>query len=255
MASVISLIIIVTVSILVTRVATIALVHTGMPENSAKFQARSAFTGVGFTTRESESIVAHPLRRKIIMILMLLGNVGIISVLASIILAFVNKDLGSKEWVYNIIVLSAGLLLLWYLANSQMVSQWLSKFINRLLRKYTNIQLRDYEGILHLKGEYEITEFYIDEDNWMVNKYLEDLHLRDEGFNVIGIERQNGLYIGLPDGATKINIGDSLILYGRSSAIKRLNERKQGKSGYIDHKKAVDQQKEIEALEKAVDEQ
>jgi len=54
MLSIISLLMVLTLSILVTRIATVVLTHTGLARESAKFQARSAFTGVGFTTTESE---------------------------------------------------------------------------------------------------------------------------------------------------------------------------------------------------------
>lgn len=73
MLSIVSLLIVLTLSILVTRIATVALAHTGLSRESAKFQARSAFTGVGFTTNESEKVVNHPIRRRILLLLMLLG--------------------------------------------------------------------------------------------------------------------------------------------------------------------------------------
>ncbi|HUW03445.1 MAG TPA: hypothetical protein VMW08_13900, partial [Acidimicrobiales bacterium] len=66
-------------SLLVTRVATVMLTLTGMSRESARFQARSAFSGTGFTTTESESVVNHPVRRRIILSLILLGNAGIVS--------------------------------------------------------------------------------------------------------------------------------------------------------------------------------
>ena len=53
----ISLFVIVTLSALITRVAAIALAHTGLSTESARFQARSAYTGTGFTTGESEKIM------------------------------------------------------------------------------------------------------------------------------------------------------------------------------------------------------
>lgn len=37
-------------SLLITRIATNALSVTGLSRETARFQARSAFTGVGFTT-------------------------------------------------------------------------------------------------------------------------------------------------------------------------------------------------------------
>lgn len=39
-------------SFLIVRAAAIALMMTGMDEKRARFQALSAFTGTGFTTRE-----------------------------------------------------------------------------------------------------------------------------------------------------------------------------------------------------------
>lgn len=44
---------------------------TGLSPKVASFQAQAAFSGAGFTTSESESIVIHSLRRKIIRILIL----------------------------------------------------------------------------------------------------------------------------------------------------------------------------------------
>ena len=82
MAPIISLLIILTLSILITRIATVALVVTGLSREAARFQARSAYTGVGFTTDESEKVVNHPVRRKILLVLMLLGNAGIITTIS-----------------------------------------------------------------------------------------------------------------------------------------------------------------------------
>ena len=93
MIPIITLLVVVILSILVTRFATIALTYTGLSRETARFQARSAFTGVGFTTSESENVVNHPVRRKILMLLMLFGNAGIVTVIASVVLAFINMKL------------------------------------------------------------------------------------------------------------------------------------------------------------------
>lgn len=88
MIAIISLLMVVFLSILITRIATIALTHTGLTRESAKFQARSAFSGAGFTTEESEMVVSHPVRRKIVMVLILIGNAGILAAISSLILTF-----------------------------------------------------------------------------------------------------------------------------------------------------------------------
>lgn len=255
MASVLSLIIIVTLSILITRFATIALVHTGLSRQAAQFQARSAFTGVGYTTREAERIVGHPVRRRIIMLLMLMGNVGIISVLASLVLAFVDDQAGTSDWVLKIGTLVGGIGLLWLLSKSKWVDKALSQWINRLLIKYTDIKVRDYAGILHLSGDYEITEMLVERDHWMADQKLGRLNLRQEGLNLIGVEREDGNYVGLPSGDTLIQEGDTLIMYGKESALKRLNERKRDREGRINHRQAVKEYRQAQKEEKQSDQQ
>ena len=64
MLAIISLLLIVALSLIVTRTAAVALTYTGLSQQAASFQARSAFTGVGYTTSEAESLVNHPVRRQ-----------------------------------------------------------------------------------------------------------------------------------------------------------------------------------------------
>ena len=97
MVAIISLLIVIILSVLVTRVAAIALIHTGLSKESARFQSRSAFTGAGFTTNESESVVNHPVRRRILMLLILLGSAGVISVISSLILSLISVEEGGDS--------------------------------------------------------------------------------------------------------------------------------------------------------------
>lgn len=130
MLAAISLFVIITLSALVTKVASIALMHTGLSTEVAKFQARSAYTGSGFTSSESEKLLNHPVRRKIIYILMLVGNAGIITTLSSLILTFVLPD-NRSSLLYSILILVVGLTLLWWAIQSKMVDRWLSKMIDK----------------------------------------------------------------------------------------------------------------------------
>jgi len=87
-----SVLIVATISLLITRVATLALVLTGMSQEAARFQARSALTGTGFTTTESEAVVNHPVRRRIVMFLMLLGGAGLVTTIAALVIGFANAS-------------------------------------------------------------------------------------------------------------------------------------------------------------------
>lgn len=248
-----TVIVILTISILVTKVATIALMHTGLSRQSAKFQARSAFTGVGYATQEAENLVNHPVRRKIIMMLMLLGNAGIVSVIATLMLTFLDDKDPTLNLTARLLLLAGGIILLLILFNSKLVNRGLSKVIHYALQRYTKLNVQDYSGLLHLAGEYEISEIYVEEDDWLAKKDLATLALPKEGLFILGINRKNGTYLGIPGPQSIICPGDTLVIYGRATAIRRINARKEGYQGNRERRQSEKENRKIQTLEKKED--
>jgi len=244
MFSILTLLIVLTLSILVTRIATVALTHTGLSRQSARFQARSAFTGVGFTTRESEKMVNHPVRRRILLLLMLGGNAGIITAMGSLIVSMINISEGESIYL-RLGILFSGVVLLWITAWSKWVDRRLSSLISWSLQRFTRLDVQDYAGMLHLAGEYQVAELQVEPEDWIADHELKDLRLRDEGIMILGITRKSGKYIGAPMGDTRIQAYDTLILYGRVSALTNLDERKQGWGGDYQHVQEVSKQMEV----------
>jgi hypothetical protein len=89
--SIIAFFVIALVSLIAVRVGSTALMMTGLSYDTASFQAYSAFFGVGFTTREAEMVVNHPVRRRIIRDLILAGNVGLTSALATLVVTLMQS--------------------------------------------------------------------------------------------------------------------------------------------------------------------
>jgi hypothetical protein len=250
MLSVFSLLVILFFSILITRIATVVLTHTGLSRQSARFQARSAFTGVGFTTTESENLVNHPVRRRVLMWLMLLGNVGIVSSMSTLIITFVGRE--GSIWL-NVALLAAGVSALWGLAASPWVDRHLYNLISAALKRYTRLEIQDYAGLLHLAGEYQINELAIREHDWLADRDLKDCDLKEEGIAVLGITRKDGTYVGAPDGDTTILAGDTLLLYGRATALENLDTRRKGMGGEMEHEEAVEDQQRLAERERRKD--
>ena len=237
MISLLSLLVVIVLSILITRIASIALMHTGLSKQSARFQARSAFTGAGFTTDESEKVVNHPVRRRIVLLLMLLGNAGLVTAVSSLILTFVgNGESGTLFW--KIFFLIAGLLFLWVLGTSKFVDRHLSNAIDTLLKKYTKLDVRDYASLMRLAGEYQLIELGVEKGDWLEGKTLKEARLREEGAVVLGVNRKNE-YFGAPRGSTQIKPGDVLIIYGKSRRLQELDSRKKGGGGDKAHENAA----------------
>lgn len=248
MVAIISFLIIITLTVIVTRFASIALSHTGLSRDSARFQARSAFTGVGFTTSESEKIVNHPLRRKILYTLMFLGSAGIISALSSLILSLISID-QSGLFSLEMFVLATGLAVLLLLIRSKWIENHLARLIDRALNRYTDMEIKDYDSLLHLSDNYRVSEISVESDDWITDRQLSELKLRDEGVVVLGIQRENGEYIGGPSGPTRIKTKDTLVLYGQASLLESLDKRKKGMLGDKEHDEAVAEQKKIKSEE------
>jgi hypothetical protein len=243
----VTVLVIVCLSLLVTRVATMALTLTGMSTESARFQARSALTGVGFTTSEAETVVDHPVRRRIVMLLMLVGGAGIVTAIATLMLSFVGAD--RAETLTRAGVLVGGLALLVVLSRNAVVDRWLSRAIARGLQRWTDLEARDYARLLHLGPDFAVHETAVREGDWLAGGELGELDVRAEGVVVLGIERAGGGYVGAPVRETAIRPGDTAILYGPQALLCRLDRRPAGPEGDADHERAVAEQRERRSAE------
>src|SRR3954449_596050 len=248
MGALISVFVVLGISVIVTRVGTSALALTGLSREAAQFQARSAFLGVGYTTSESEAIVNHPVRRRIVGWLIVMGNVGLVRAGASLGLSFTRASGGQAAQRAG--ALGVGLLVLGLLLRSRPVTAALSRLIEASLRRWTDLDVRDYASLLELQGEYGVMELKIEGGDWLANRTLADAELRDEGVVVLGIRRAGGAYIGAPDGTTLVEPGDSLVVYARSHRLCELDERRRGAGGDEAHLDAVTEQAAIEAAER-----
>jgi hypothetical protein len=77
------------------QLATGALIATGVPPEIAAFQARSAFSGAGFTTTETENVVNHPVRRRIVSTTMFVGSLGTPTLVVTVLVGLVAPGPGS----------------------------------------------------------------------------------------------------------------------------------------------------------------
>lgn len=253
MIAIFSLFVVLTLSLVTNRIATIILTHTGLSWHVARFQARSALTGVGFTTAESENVVGHPVRRRVVMALMLVGNAGVITAVSSLIIAFVDVPQGAST-LYRLLLLCTGLAALVAASRSAWLDKHLRKLIVWALNRFTSLEIKDYSGLLHLAGEYTIAEYPVRGDGWLANRSLAELRLPEEGIMVLGVARQSGEFIGVPEGDTVLLSGETLVVYGRVSAFERLQGRSRDLGGEWDRREAVVEQRRVARAEKGREE-
>lgn len=237
MAALLTVFFVVVVSLLISRIATVALSLTGMSREAARFQARSALSGVGFTTSEAESVVSHPVRRRIVLMLMIVGSAGIVTAIATLMLSFAGAS--ASEVQTRVLLLAGGLLAILLISRSAIVDRWLSRVIARGLNRWTDLETRDYAELLRLSDHFGVAELAVQPGHWVANHTLAELSLRDEGVAVLGIERGGGRYQPAPNWSSGVRPGDRLIVYGRTEAIREIDARRAGPAGNAAHDVAV----------------
>ena len=213
-----SLLITVIVSLLITRVAATALALTGLSTDAARFQARSAFTGVGFTTSEAETIVGHPVRRRIVMLLMLLGNAGLVAVVVALTVSFVGPG-GDMSAAVRLLALAVGLLGLWLLVRSPWVDRLTRVAIERALRRFTDLDTHDYANLLHLGEGYRVIEAVARAGDSFTGQTVLELREATPPIVILGLKKASGPTLAIPRAGESVEPGDVAVLYGHHEAL------------------------------------
>lgn len=241
MIAILTLLITLVLTLLVQRIGATALTLTGLSEESAKFQARSAFCGVGFTTEEAELITGHPVRRRIVYTMMLFGNIGLATVTATTIASVLetNTQTDSRIQLVRLGVLLGGITLLWFLAANRWIERQHNKIVAWALRTFTKLDVSDFVSIMSLQAGYSVVEFAIDQDDWLTGKTLRELNLTKEGVLILGIRRKDGTFLGAPRADSKTAEGDVLVIYGATDRIEELDHRKANQQGEKAHLEAI----------------
>lgn len=224
MGAAISLLVILTLSVIVMRVAAVVLRLTGLPDHVARFQARSAFTGTGFTTSETEAVVNYPIRRRVIGLLMVVGNLGLVSVLATVIVSFVSMQDSMAAMSRQLLWLIGAIALLWFIALNPIADRLMCASIGWLLRRVTSLGRQGPTNLLQVSSGYGVAEHRVLPNSGFENIVLSDLRLAEQGLVLLGIRHDDGSYTSSPDLRTRVTAGDSLVLYGSDGQHTALNE-------------------------------
>ncbi len=217
LSAILPLILIIIIFFLIVRIATVILKLTGLDEKTSRFQAISAFTGTGFTTKEAEIILEDDVRRKTVVILMILGKVGIVSVIASLFLSFGKTNLSNDLWKAFIVLIF--IVFLYRLIALDSFSRWLNRFIEKKVIAKGIVQQKTLEELFRLPEGYGIAKLIITKDSEEKNKTLSDAGFIKKNILVLSIERKNKL-IAFPKADDTIEENDKVLCYGLLENIK-----------------------------------
>lgn len=198
------------------EIAAMALKMTGLDIHTARFQALSALTGTGFTTRETELIMRHRQRRAIIMGLMVVGPICFLGMFSSILISV------SEQFQLNHVALliAVGLVFL-LVARSRRFIALFHRAIEKGLKRYRYPRRIQLEEILNLSGDYGVSELKVTPRSPFANKTLQETDIKEKGFVVLAIERGEGL-LAVPKAGDMILPEDILVIFGQLKGMKAL---------------------------------
>lgn len=221
MTAIITLLVITAVSLLVVRTGALALMMTGLSWDTASFQSYSAFFGVGFTTREAEMVVNHPVRRRIIRDLILAGNIGLTSALAT----FVATMLQSANTIHPLIivvVIVGGIAGLIYVSRLALIQHILDKLIQRTLERAGMVRVLDYELLLRIASGYSVSEIELTSETPIIGQSLRVSRPWDQHVVILSIKRNGVPLPGIPNRDEVLLPGDVVTAYGEEVNVRKL---------------------------------
>jgi hypothetical protein len=209
------------VSWVIVRIGAIAFQITGLEWSLAKFQALSCFSGTGFTTKEAELITSDKRRRQIATILMILGNAGMVTLIASAVGAL-NPEHNLLPWFeekflnapINLAILAIALFLVYKVLTNRTITGKLTRYLRRKIIKQELLKPVSFEELLMLTGGYGISRIEVCEGNPIIDKTLAESDLRKNDITVLAIIRGEET-IPNPSANRKILKGDGLISFGK----------------------------------------
>ena len=224
-----------TVSFTVVRIGAIAFQLTGLEWSLAKFQSLSCFTGTGFTTKEAELITGNPQRRKIASVLMVLGNAGLVILIAT----FASSLVPSQEailsrlsesflpfsvppflviWI-NLAIIIVTVYILYKVFTNQKLTMKLTNSLRRKIIRREIFKRVSFEELLVSTGGYGVTRVEVSKSSPVLDKTLIEANIRALGVNILAIVRGDRT-IPNPSADSKILFGDELICFGKLENIR-----------------------------------
>jgi MFS family permease len=206
-------------SFIVVRIGGFALQLTGLEPDVARFQALSAFSRAGFTTAEAERVVQHRTRRRIVTILIILGNAGIVTMIAALVASF--TEVTGYGWFFiRLAIIIVGIFVLYRLIIRSGAVNRIFDWVRKPLMKRIVMEAPAIEEILHVEKNWGVHFVMIKEKSKNIGLSLADITAKGD-VEILAIDRPDA-FLAKPDSAEKLMEGDRLLTYGNIKSMARL---------------------------------
>lgn len=228
MLSLILFMVVVFISFIIVRIGAIAFHLTGLDWSLAKFQALSCFSGTGFTTRESELVVNHPQRRKIASFLMVLGNAGLVTLIATTVNSLRPRQLefeflkGLPEWLIpwiSLVIIIGAVYAMYHFINSNAAHRMTDLLRRKLIARQAGSRTVSFDELTITTGGYGVFRVPVGAGSPLLHQTLMESGLKAKDILVLAVVRGPET-IANPPVSTRIEEQDELICFGQTDTIR-----------------------------------
>ncbi len=214
------LLIAILVSFVVVQIGGLALQLTGIEPDVARFQALSAFTGTGFTTTEAERVVRHRTRRRIVTILIILGNAGLVTIMATLVASFTQVT-GYGWFFIRLAIIVASIFILYRIVIGSRAGNRVVQWFRKPLMKRIVVDAPTVEEVFQAGKGWGIALVMIRAKSGSVGVSLGELAAEGD-LQVLAVDRDGDL-LPTPESEEKVLAGDRLLVYGTARATRKLS--------------------------------
>lgn len=220
---------------LVLEIAVVLLRSTGLRRQISRFQVVSMMTGTGFTTKESELILRHPMRRRIGMFLIMFGAFSL-AVIISSISTIMAESFHIPQLVWTVAFLAFLLAVLRFPA----VNRFLVRQMHDRLQQSFDLKELPVQESFEMKAEDLFVDIPLHSASNHVGRKVRELLDESQDMNLLFIKRGQGT-IRKERLDTELVSGDILYIFGSKSELEQLfkAELENKRSEEHDERKAV----------------
>ncbi|MFB9327696.1 hypothetical protein ACFFSY_17350 [Paenibacillus aurantiacus] len=199
---------------LVVEISSELLIVTGLKRDISRFQVISMLTGTGFTTKESELILRHPIRRKIGIALILFGAFSLAVVISSI-----TNILADDFRIPQLLIATASLLLVCFIVKHRRFHAKASPLFEKHLQQDFQLHELPIQEVLYVRDNDLFAAVSLHEHSGHIGRQARDVFGEEEDVNLLYIKRGQ-VHLRTSVRQETLAEGDVLFVYGDKAQIK-----------------------------------
>ncbi len=154
--------------------------------------------------------------------LIVVGSIGLVSVMTTVIVSLVGTDGAEGSMRNQLLWLAAVSLVLWCVALNPKADRFMCGVIGSVLERTQGFGARRPVRLLQMPSAHGIVRLLVPRESGLEDRPIRELV--SNTVTVLGLVREDGTFVSLPDLAEQMRLADEIFVYGPDAEVNALNE-------------------------------